>query len=327
LGSAYRFGVKAINVESAALESMPGFDVGKRDGRVAHLVGQGSAAIPATSPPAVAQPQTGPRILPKDLAEVFGTSGVTATFNAVHAFLQTCNNGNAEDRRERIAQRIMLGDWVDLPHLTVLGDAGGGAINTNNVDLGGGKLLRLIVVGIDSFGKTNKNAPAHVVFQFQNIPGTHRMNPWDSSYGGYKESEMRLYLTRNFLRGLVAAGVPEGLLYAPTRYISNGNKYTPAADALADWLWLPTEWELKDFQFGSNDILETAANQSRLEYYDERVKWGKYIRNGRYQWYWLASPDRWEGSMFCASFYPDNEMTGVTDASSMGGVAPAFCVK
>jgi tetratricopeptide (TPR) repeat protein len=53
LGSAYRFGVKAINVESAALESTPGFDVGKRDGRIAHLAGQKGAAMlaPAVQPP------------------------------------------------------------------------------------------------------------------------------------------------------------------------------------------------------------------------------------------------------------------------------------
>jgi hypothetical protein len=279
LGSAYRFGVKAINVESAAVESMPGFDVAKRDSRVAHLAGQRSAAVSAARPQA-AQPE--PRIIPKDLAEVFGTKGVTATFNAVHAFLQTCN-GSATGRRERISQRVMLGDWIDLPHLTVQGDVGGGAINTDNVDLGGnGKLLRLIVVGIDSFVKTNKDAPVHVVFQFQNIPRTHRMNPGDYNGGGYKESEMRHYVTGSFLRGLVAAGVPEGVLYAPTRYI-DGGEYATAVDALADWLWLPTEWEISGDNYGSNEKWETAANQARLDYYDVRgPKWGKYTRNGRH---------------------------------------------
>jgi TolB-like protein len=262
LGSAYRFGVKAINVESAALESMPGFDVGKRDGRVAHLAGQRNAAVPAASPQAAVQPQTEQRVLPKDLAEVFGTKGVTATFNAVHAFLQTCNSGSAAGRRERISQGIMLGDWIDLPHLTVQGDAGGGAINTDNVDLGGnGKLLRLIVVGIDSFVKTNKDAPAHVVFQFQNIPGTHRMNDWDGNYGGYKASEMRRYLTGNFIQGLVAAGVPEGVLYAPIRYIANAGRSANTADALADWLWLPTMWELFGFDYFTNETWETKTNQ------------------------------------------------------------------
>jgi hypothetical protein len=325
LGSAYRFGVKAINVESATLESMPGFDVGKRDGRVVHLAGQRSAAISAARPQQAAQPQpqTGPRIVPKDLAEVFGTKGVMATFNAVHAFLQTCS-GSTGGRREQITQRIMLGDWIDLPHLTVQGDAGGGAINTDNIDLGGnGKLLRLIVVGIDSFVKTNKDAPAHIVFQFQNIPGTHRMNMWDTNDGGYKVSEMRHYLTRNFLRGLVAAGIPESVLYAPTRHIANGGEGASTIDALVDWIWLPTEWEIygKHRYTTTKSALETAVNQVWFEFYDVDPRRLKYISNGESWLWWVASA---EYDWFEIVWGCD---VGVPIASSVWGCAPAFCVK
>jgi hypothetical protein len=260
----------------------------------------------------------------KDLAEVFGTQGVTATFNAVHAFLQSCNSGSTEGRRERIAQGIIPGDWIDLSHLTVQGDAGGGAINTDNIDLGGhGKLLRLIVVGIDSFAKTNRDTPAHVVFQFQNIPGTRQMNSWNTNYGGYKESEMRPYLMGNFLRGLIGAGVPEGVLYAPTRYIANGGPGATAADTLTDWLWLPTEWELFGENAYSNKTRETAANQARLEYYESHVQRTKYSMEAG--WWWEASPlDRTE-SYFCIvdpDGYPLNYW-----ASGVNGVAPAFCVR
>jgi hypothetical protein len=156
----------------------------------------------------------------------------------------------------------MLGDWIDLPHLTVEGDAGGGAINTDNIDLGGnGKLLRLMVVGIDSFAATNKDAPAHVAFQFQNIPGEHRMNSSNTTAGGYKESGMRAYLTGNFLRGLIAAGVPEGVLYAPTRYIANGGER--ATDALADRLWLPTDWELFGGMHGHGQMRHGRRRRTR----------------------------------------------------------------
>jgi hypothetical protein len=264
----------------------------------------------------------------KDLAEVFGTQGVTATFNAVHAFLQTCNAGSAEGRRERIAQGIIPGDWIDLSHLTVQGDAGGGAINTDNIDLGGnGKLLRLIVAGIDSFAATNRDAPAHVVFQFQNIPGSHRMNSSDTNYGGYRGSEMRVYLTGNFLRGLVGAGVPEGILYAPTRYIANnGGERATAVDALADWLWLPTErevWEESGDSWDSERIWETAANQVRLEYYESLSQRIKHVADNKL-WWWVASPYSGSADNFC--------YVGVIDlgdfrASAAGGVAPAFCVR
>jgi hypothetical protein len=53
------------------------------------------------------------------------------------------------------------------------------------------------------------------VFLFQNIPVIRRMNETDSNKGGYPGSEMREYLTKNFLAGLIEAGVPEGVLGGP----------------------------------------------------------------------------------------------------------------
>jgi hypothetical protein len=334
-GGAYRFRVKAINTESAAVESAPAFDVGRRDERLVYLLGGARAAQPGTAPAAqpgtAPAPQTGPaaqtgrRILPADLAEVFGANGVAATFNAVHDFLQTCDNGNAEGRRERIAQRVMLGDWIDLPRLTVRGDAGGGAIDTDNVDLGGnGKLLRLIVVGIDSFAATNRDAPAHVVFQFQNVPGSHRMNATDTNAGGYRGSGMRVYLANNFLRGLIAAGVPERVLYAPVRRIANGGPGASAADALTDWLWLPTEREVFGGRAWSNTTWETAANQARLEYYEGDGQRVKYNKSGA-MWWWEASPSSGSAAYFCA--VAANGYANYHYASAVGGCAPAFCVR
>ncbi|MDR3114829.1 MAG: CsgG/HfaB family protein, partial [Treponema sp.] len=295
VGRAYRFRVQALEVETAAVAAFSAVDLSLRDAKTAALLAGASpprpAGAPAPQPGAVPAGQTGQRILPQDLAEVFGTSDVAATFNAVHAFLQTCNTGSAEGRRELIAGRIMLGDWIDLPHLTVQGDGGGGAINTGNVDLGGnGKLLRLIVAGIDSFAATNRDAPAHIVFQFQNTPGMHRMNASHTNAGGYRGSGMRTYLTGNFLRGLMAAGVPEGVLYAPTRYVANGGGRATAADALKDWLWLPTEWELFGENRVSNGTWETAATQARLEYYEGDSRRTKYGADGKQWLWWEASP-------------------------------------
>jgi hypothetical protein len=225
----------------------------------------------------------------------------------------------------------MLGDWIDLPHLTVQGDAGGGAIDTDNTGLGqNGKLLRLIVVGIDSFAATNRDASAHVVFQFQNVPGTHRMNASNTNSGGYKNSEMRAYLTGNFLWGLLAAGVPEGALYAPVRHIANGGgQGASAADALTDRLWLPTERELFGRNWGSNETYETAANQARLEYYDNANKRIKYGRDGNTTWnttWWReASPSAGSAANFCGASGAGGA-SGAT-ASAVGGCAPAFCVR
>ncbi|GHV32611.1 hypothetical protein AGMMS4952_23280 [Spirochaetia bacterium] len=120
-----------------------------------------------------------------------------------------------------------------------------------------GNLLRLIVVGKNSFksgtaAANNPSAPNHVVFQFQNIPVTHGMNPTNSNAGGYKDSEMRVYLTNDFLPGLKAAGVPESVLWAPSRRVWNGflssesgsSSTNTVVDTIADELWLPTEYEM-----------------------------------------------------------------------------------
>ncbi|MDR1636932.1 MAG: caspase family protein [Treponema sp.] len=280
---------------------------------------------PAPAPSVTPAAQPARRNVPQDLADVFGARGVTAAFNAVHDFLQTCNSGNAQGRKERITRRIRLGDWIDLPRLTVQGDVGGGAINTDNVDLGkNGKLLRLIVVGIDSFAATNRDAPAHVVFQFQNVPGSRRMNTSYTNAGGYKASEMRRYLTASFLRGLLTAGVPEGVLYAPTRYIANGGPGATAADALADRLWLPTERELFGANKSSNRTWETAANQTRLEYYENNSRRIKYNAEGS-EWWWEASPDSGSAQYFCGVNIYGAAFTSFAD--SVNGFAPAFCVR
>gem|GEM_PF-4595548 len=277
LRSSFRFSVKAINVESATVESMPGFDVRINDRRIVHFMGQSSSTT-------LSAPQITQRVMPRDLADVFGTVGVADTFNALHAFLQSCNE-STNDRRERINRQILLGDWIDLPNLTVQGGTGGGAIATYNIDLGeNGKLLRLIVVGIDSFITTNKDAPAHVVFQFQNIPGTRRMN--DSNHNVYRESEMRRYLTTSFMRGLIAAGVPENILYAPTRHIVAGAGFSREM-VISDLVWLPTMWELFGFQYFT---FETAENQARLEYYQDSFQRIKYNASGEAVFWWTSSP-------------------------------------
>jgi hypothetical protein len=331
LGSLNMFNAAIINLITGAQEAEEAVDYRSlEDGMSA--VEQLAAVLsvkggkPGEPDAPVPGAQTAPRVLPKDLEEVFGAKGATAAFNAVHAFLQACNSGSAQGRRERIAQRIMPGDWIDLPRLAVQGDAGGGAINTDNIDLGGnGKLLRLIVVGIDSFAATNRDAPAHVVFQFQNVPGEHRMNLSNTNAGGYRESEMRSYLTGSFLRGLLAAGVPEGVLYAPTRHIANAGQGASAADPLADWLWLPTEWELFGKNVLSNATWETAANQARLEYYEGDGRRRKYNATGAV-WWWEASPSAGSAAYFCLSYYAVG-YAYKNNASSVGGCAPAFCVR
>jgi hypothetical protein len=277
-----------------------------------------------------------------------GAAAVDAAFHELSAFIK---KGGLSDQ----PGVINLGDWIDLESLTVeaYGDGNGGFAADNDpivpdpplIEGYDGKLLRLIVVGINSFQPNEsydvpENAGVgHVVFQFQNLPVTRRMNETNTNGGGYRLSEMREYLVGvdgkggNFLAGLKTAGVPEDVLWPLVRYVANGYNDNPrGTDALTDLLWLPTEREM----FGSQTYSfagETEENQARLEYYtsngyEYRLKF--LGNNSIGSAYWMSSPLSGSQSPFCSvtSVNPGSQSSaGYHSANVPYGVAPAFCVR
>jgi hypothetical protein len=260
-----------------------------------------------------------------------GTAGVAAAFNELHAYIQ--KGGLAETDNV-----IKLGDWIDLEGGLAVAAYGGSdnkgggafvhdaakavqAVTYNGADWG--TLCRLIVVGVNSFNGKNGNSTPHVVFQFQNIPVTRRMNSGNTNTGGYASSEMRTYLTGNFLTGLNNAGVPDGVLWGPERYLSAGVDGT-GTTKITDKLWLPTEREMS----GSDNYIysadgETEANQARLEYYTDDSICVK-LSGLSAMWYWTGSAYSGSSASFCS--VASNGISPYSSASSAGGVAPAFCV-
>jgi hypothetical protein len=292
-----------------------------------------------------------PSIKVKFGVDVAGTDAVDAAFHELSAFIK---KGGLSDSREV----IKLGDWIDLEgglSVEAYGEKNYPYNDTGKFSAGyEGETLRLIVVGINSFQSKNGYAyqgepePSdHVVFQFKNVPVNRRMNKTDTNDGGYARSEMRQYLVKvgddggNFLTGLQEAGVPDEVLWAPTRCVANGGSdaYSdlPDAtdtDAMTDFLWLPTEREMfgdsysKNYEYNpdyySSATYETAENQARLEYYDgndRRKKSGA-------EWYWESSPESIPNpggsAAFCTVY---NGITLSSRAALVGGVAPAFCVQ
>jgi hypothetical protein len=293
---------------------------------------------------------------PVSIKERLGLStgaAVQTVFYALHGFIQGGGLSTG---------KIQLGDWIDLDSLKVEAYGDGGAIDDGeegplpNDDLGGDKgyLLRLIVVGINSFqsgrgrnpngdeaptynGDTNglytiavNDGTPHVVFQFQNIPVQYPM--YASSSGNYRDSDMRRYLTKvygddgtlieesgNFLEGLYHAGVPENVLWAPKRYVARAGTGQDV-DEIEDLLWLPT---VREFCGGGdgyrNTGAETDENQAFLEYREKA--WLKYAVDGSTR-YWLSSLT---GSDFAIN--TGNGGLGSRPATVSRGVAPAFCVK
>jgi hypothetical protein len=102
-----------------------------------------------------------------------GKMGVASTFNMLSYYIK--GGGLSLD-----SNVIHLGDWIDLEGgLSVEAYNGFGnftaediAITPSSLPFANyeGKLLRLIVVGINSFNGKNGNNTPHVVFQFQNLP-------------------------------------------------------------------------------------------------------------------------------------------------------------
>jgi hypothetical protein len=278
-------------------------------------------------------------VIEKDLMVKFGikpsgydshdANDVTAAFNALHAYINDSTKFTTETD-DTTSDVVHLGDYIDLASLNVV-DWGGGGISTTNIDLApNGKLLRLIVVGINSMNRRLGNPPyghidtPHIIFQFQNLPGLHRMNATRDNTTGYEGSEARAYLTTRFMLGLTNAGVPEDLIWHTQRRVWQGYGKTDN-DAIVDAIWLPTEREIFNANSSSNSSYETAGNQAYLEYYDSTEKRKKYLASNISKWYWLASPYYNSAQLFaCISggvaggYYADDETFGV---------APAFCIK
>jgi hypothetical protein len=315
---------------------------------------------------------------------VTGTAAVNAAFGELHAYIQA---GGLDDPATSV---IRLGDYIDLEGgLAVEAYNGEGAFShdaakaveaVTNQGEPWGTLCRLIVVGINPFRTAEPEdgsgyhyqgegePPAHVVFHFQNLPVVRRMNPTDDSSGGYAMSEMRRYLvpvgddsgSGRFLAGLVKAGVPESVLWAPARALAQNDT---EIGVVSDRLWLPTEQEM--FENGTSldsssysygpfaAAVETAENQARLEFYTDnfsrlkawpgdkpfsfsenisRVAVPEPIPVSLYpdmgmnvgHAYWEASHRNkgWSGFCFVA-------LSGIAYAvnSTVIGVAPAFCVQ
>jgi hypothetical protein len=256
------------------------------------------------------------------------TADVNNTFIAVKAYIN--NSGvSASDTTTANAKMgvIALGDYVDLPSLSVAayGDGGGAFTNANE---------RVQVVGVNSYTK-NGNSGKHLVFQFKDIMVSRRMNATDTNAGGYAASEMRKYLTTvsgdnnsgKFLAGLLAAGVPQSALWAPNRVIGGASSIT-----VTDSVYLPTVWEVAETNnsTGSNSVAITAnegtGNQGRLTIYGA----GSGGNNSRVKdstLYWLASASTKYGrsSSFCVVDYYG--VASDNNASFASGIAPAFCVK
>ncbi|GMO40348.1 MAG: hypothetical protein Ta2F_16550 [Termitinemataceae bacterium] len=239
---------------------------------------------------------------------------VEASFNAVHNYIQKAFTVNTTEAQSV----IKLGNYIDLKYLNVAGD--GGSTNADDGYIHATSGLRLIVIGINSFNGINGNDTPHIVVHFENRPGYYKMNNESDNTTGYLGSAMRGYIVNNFLTGLKNAGVPDEVLWPPSRRVASSGVGTPTAQAIIDKLWLPTSWEMFGENHYSVATCENAGNQvSFTGYYKSETERQKGV------WYWLASPYSDHAAYFCD--VSDSGYPYFGGASWAGGVVPAFCVR
>ena len=233
---------------------------------------------------------------------------------------------------------IALRDYVKLPNLKVDGYNGGygvkGDFNKNDVVVE--------VVGINTYtGKNSNAAGPHLVFQIEKIVGMRTVagnyGTDVSNSGGYLATEVRRYLipvasdaqSGNFLAGLLAAGVPEAALWAPTRVTGRPNPFTGSINTVTDLLFLPTVSEVCNGSVpsGSGRPItdgESSSNQGILYVYSSNSSRLKQTSSGSNEWWWLASA---AGNQNCFGAVSSDGHIDFLNSGETCGIVPLFCLK
>ena len=242
----------------------------------------------------------------RNLLDVFGKTTVAEVMEILH------NKCNGEGKAD--FSGLMIGDYLDLPSLTV-----GGTTYTWNADY---QNLRIVISGFNHYiygGYPKENKKNHILWTFRNIVLQKRMNATDTNAGGYRASELKKYLDEVFAAGLGKELGSSGYLYTIMRAISKKG----ATEFVTDTVFLPTEVEVFGVPTYGDDQIAWNTNIQYPIYRDSsfyRVK--KY--NGSRDWWWEGTSAASGSADFCAvgvCGYGTHHWA----SNGGGGVAPAFC--
>ena len=242
----------------------------------------------------------------RNLLDVFGKTTVAEVMAILH------NKCNGEGKAD--FSGLMIGDYLDLPELTVDGTTYKWNAAYQN--------LRIVISGFNHYiycGYPKQNKKNHILWTFRNVVLQKRMNATDTNAGGYGTSELKKYLDGVFAVGLGNALGSSGYLYTISRIISikGGSTF------VTDTVFLPTEVEVFGVPTYGDDQIAWNTNIQYPIYRDSsfyRVK--RY--NGNRVWWWEGTPTASDSADFRVV-----SLGGGSDhysaSSGGGGVAPAFC--
>lgn len=234
--------------------------------------------------------------------------GVTTVAEAMEVLHERCNGEGKAD-----FSGLMIGDYLDLPSLTV-----DGTTYTWNAAY---QNLRIVISGFNHYIHCGsmENTKNHILWTFKNVVLQKAMNNSDTNASGYSVSTMKTYLDGVFALGLGAALGSSDYLYTISRAISKKS----STEWVRNTVFLPTEVEVfgvatyGDDQNGWNTNIQYPIYRDSSYY---RCK--KY--NGSRAWWWEATPSASNSTTFCGVGNGGGSGTNLASDSS-GGVAPAFC--
>lgn len=234
--------------------------------------------------------------------------GVTTVAEAMEVLHERCNGEGVAD-----FSGLMIGDYLDLPSLTV-----DGTTYTWNATY---QNLRIVISGFNHYihcGNT-ENTKNHILWTFKNVVLQRQMNSSDTNTGGYNASAMKTYLDGVFALGLGSALGSSDYLYTISRAISKKG----STEWVRNTVFLPTEVEVFGVATYGDDQNAWNTNIQYPIYRDSSYyRCKKY--NGSRAWWWEATPYASYSAYFCiVTDYGSSSSTGAGDSS--GGVAPAFC--
>lgn len=242
----------------------------------------------------------------RNLLDVFGKTTVAEVMEILH------NKCNGEGKAD--FSGLMIGDYLDLPSLTV-----GGTTYTWNADY---QNLRIVISGFNHYiycGRDDVNKKNHILWTFRNVVLQKRMNATTTNAGGYGASELKKYLDEVFEAGLGNALGSSDYLYTIMRVISKKG----STDFVTNTVFLPTEVEVFGVPTYGDDQIAWNTNIQYPIYRDSsfyRVK----TYNGVRAWWWEGTPAASDSADFCgvgSSGYSTRSGASLGD----GGIAPAFC--
>lgn len=234
--------------------------------------------------------------------------GVTTVAEAMEVLHERCNGEGVAD-----FSGLMIGDYLDLPSLTV-----DGTTYTWNATY---QNLRIVISGFNHYihcGNT-ENTKNHILWTFKNVVLQRQMNSSDTNTGGYNASAMKTYLDGVFALGLGSALGSSDYLYTISRAISKKG----STEWVRNTVFLPTEVEVFGVATYGDDQNAWNTNILYPIYRDSSYyRCKKY--NGSRAWWWEATPGASDSTTFCDVGYSGAGANGGASYGT-GGVAPAFC--